>query len=105
MNTKLRIFILLPALAGTSVAMGAPSLTESQLGRLFHPTPSQVAQEHKGRIFIYDGLTEKHVEASLNRQFDRVDSMMFVNVVKTDERGEPITDPDTEMPVTEDDGC
>ena len=105
MNTPKRILISLPMLACATVALGAPSLTEWQLDRLFDPSPKQLAQERSGQIFIYDGLTEQHLAAALERQFNRVDSMMFVNVIKTDERGEPLTDPDTGMPVTEDDGC
>jgi hypothetical protein len=63
-----------------------------QANALFQPSPGQLERERAGRVMIYDGLTDKEVTRALDTQFDRVDSMMFVNVVRTDEAGEPVRD-------------
>lgn len=83
----------------------APTAEEWQLNRLFHPTTQQLQREGDGRIFIYDGLSDRVVQQALNREFDRVGAMMFVNVKKTDERGEVMTDPASGEALVEDDGC
>jgi hypothetical protein len=76
-----------------------------QAKRLFQPTERQLHQERMGKIFIYDGLKETYVARALEEQFDRVGSMMFVNVVVTDAQGQPKADPESGEVVTQDDGC
>jgi hypothetical protein len=76
-----------------------------QMTRLFHPTPVELQREAKGRVMIYDGLTDKVVERALDEQFDRVETMMFTSVVVTDESGEPARDSDTGEILIEEDGC
>lgn len=77
-----------------------------QRNALFDPSPNQLARERAGAVMIYDGLTDRQVERALNTQFDRLDSMMFVNVIVTDNRGSPVRDPQTGAYVHDaDDGC
>ncbi len=73
--------------------------------RLFHPTPQELQAEEHGQIIIYDHLRSTDIERALDEEFDRVDSMMFVRVVKTQPDGEPKLDPQTGSYEVEDDGC
>ena len=72
---------------------------------IFNPTASQLRREQRGGIFIFDGLKDKTVELAMDTQFDRIDSMMFVGTIVTDNRGEPLTDAQSGEPQVEDDGC
>jgi len=76
-----------------------------QLARALEPSAQQRAAERAGKVFIYDGLTEADVERIMDRAFERLESMMFVNVVAVDEDGEPLVDPETGDPLVLDDGC
>lgn len=82
-----------------------PDATDWQVRRLFQPTAEEVEHERQGAIMIYDGLSDRHIERALEQAFPRVGSMMFVNVVKTDDGGKEMVDQETGEPVTEDDGC
>jgi hypothetical protein len=73
--------------------------------RLFKPTDADLKSEARGRVMIYDGLTDKTVERALQEQFDRVDAMMFTRTVVTDSDGAPRRNPDSGGVVYEDDGC
>ncbi|MGB7932555.1 MAG: hypothetical protein WCH04_10095 [Gammaproteobacteria bacterium] len=55
-----------------------------QMVRLFEPPQNELKREAKGRVMIYDGLTEKDVERALDEQFDRLVYMMFIRVVVTE---------------------
>jgi hypothetical protein len=83
----------------------AADVSEIEKRRLFEPTPSELQEEAKGRIYIYEGLTDRDVEQALEEEFERVDSMMFIRVKPTDEKGETLKDPETGEDVYEDDGC
>ena len=76
-----------------------------QMNRLFEPTQAQLATEARGKIIIYDGLTDKTVARALDEQFDRIGAMMFTRVVVTDDAGGPQRDRDSGKIVTENDGC
>ena len=71
---------------------------------LFEPTPTQLKREDKGSIMIYDGLTDVTVAKALDKQFDRIENMMFTRVIRTGESGAPLRDEAGEVMV-EDDGC
>jgi hypothetical protein len=90
---------------GASGAVSAADVREIELRRLFEPTTSELAQEEKGRIYIYDGLRDKDVQRAMKEEFDRVENMMFIREKKTDEKGEVLKDPETGEVVVEDDGC
>ena len=76
-----------------------------QLRMLNQPSEAQLALEKKGRVFIYDGLTDVQVEKAVDQQFERMGSMMFVRTVLTDRNGERLTDPESGAVMVEDDGC
>lgn len=76
-----------------------------QQGLIFNPTASQLRREQRGGIFIYDGLKDKTVELVMDTQFDRIESMMFVRTVVTNDQGHPLTNEQSGVPEVEDDGC
>jgi hypothetical protein len=76
-----------------------------QVRRLIEPTPQELEKERKGSVYIYDGLTDREVNAALNTQFPRIENMMFVGTKKTDKSGKPLRDPDSGQPVQESHGC
>jgi hypothetical protein len=76
-----------------------------QLSLLFNPGEQQYKMESRGRVFIYDGLRDSEVERALDEQYDRVESMMFINTVITDDYGVPMRDEDTGEMLVENDGC
>jgi hypothetical protein len=92
-------------LFGVAACVWATGVSDIELRRLFEPTTSELEQEAKGRIYVYDGLRDKDVEQAVNEEFDRVENMMFIREKKTDEKGEVLTNPDTGDAVVQDDGC
>lgn len=76
-----------------------------QMTRLFAPSGTALKQEAQGSIVIYEGIRDVDVERAMDEQFDRVEHMMFVGTVVTDEEGEAVVDPESGQAVTEDDGC
>ena len=103
MNVKRTILLIV------GIVMGAPAWAEGaaqeswQLQVLWEPTQGQLDREARGAVMIYDGLTDKQVEQAMEVQFERIDSMMFIRTVETDEEGEPVVDEETGEPVTDDD--
>jgi hypothetical protein len=85
-------------------AFGESKVYQWQVKRLFEPTPQQLADERRGKVFIYEGLKDKDVNRAMKEQFDRVHAMMFTGVVVTDTGGEPVRDNTGEV-VVEQDGC
>jgi hypothetical protein len=101
--------LVLPALTvaaafGASPAQAA-DVSEIELRRLFDPTEAELAAEARGRIHIYEGLRDTDVQRALNEEFERVDSMMFIRTIQTDDTGEAKRNPDTGAAEVEDDGC
>jgi hypothetical protein len=66
---------------------------------------SQLNLEQRGRIMIYDGLTDKQIAMALDTQFDRIESMMFVRTIVTNDEGDAMRDNETGQVIVEDDGC
>ncbi len=89
------------------LALGQPQAAEDdwQLRMLNKPSQAQLELEKKGRVFIYDGLTDAQVEQAVDQQFDRMEAMMFVRTKVTDTDGEIMTDPESGEWIVEDDGC
>jgi hypothetical protein len=76
-----------------------------QMQLLFSPTQQQMQLEDQGNVIIYRGVKSIDIALAMDRYFDRIDNMMFVNTVQTDDDGEPVVDTTTGEPVVDDDGC
>jgi len=100
-------FPLLPGAAALlfPLASAAADVSDIELRRLLEPTPSELAQEQKGRIYIYEGLRESDIERAMRDQFHRVESMMFIRTQQTDEAGNLERDKATGEVLIDDDGC
>jgi hypothetical protein len=83
----------------------ATDVSEIELRRLFDPTPAELSAEAEGRIYIYDGLRDTDIQRALEEEFHRVESMMFIRTIKTDEDGEIKRNEETGEAEVEDDGC
>lgn len=99
------IMLALSAICSNSILANDNLARNWQLSLLFNPGEQQDKMESRGRVFIYDGLLDSEVERALDEQFDRVESMMFVNTVITDEDGVPLRDVATGEMLVENDGC
>ena len=96
---------LMLTLTTVSEAMSDEKYNKWQLNRLFEPSQTQLHQEQKGRVFIYEGLKDKDVNRVLAEQFDRVDTMMFIGTIITDQAGKPKKDSESGLVLKEDDDC
>jgi hypothetical protein len=88
-----------------SCIVAAADVSTIELRRLFDPTEAELAAEAEGRIYIYDGLTDRDVQRAMNEEFERVENMMFIRTRKTDDTGELKRDAETGEVEYEDDGC
>ena len=92
-------------LVGACGAAFAADVSEIERRRLFEPIEAELRAEADGRIYIYDGLREIDIAHAMDQEFDRVESMMFIRVRSTDEKGELLKDPATGEEFVQDDGC
>ena len=76
-----------------------------QMANLFQPSASQLELENKGRVMIYNGVKDTDVDRAMDEQFDRIENMMFTGTVATDDAGQPLRDPETNLVIVDDDGC
>ena len=53
-----------------TAGVSAGDVRDMELRRLFDPTQAEIASEAEGRIYIYDGLTERDVQRALNEAFE-----------------------------------
>lgn len=102
--------ILQPLLLATGIttllsAAGPAAAGDWQEKLLFNPLDSQLKLEQRGRIMIYDGLTDKQIAKAMDTQFDRIESMMFVRTIVTNDEGDAVRDSETGQVIVEDDGC
>lgn len=101
-----RVMVLTLGVAMTAGANADSSSVSSwQMARLFAPTQADLNAEAKGRVMIYDGLTDKTVERAFDEQFDRLEHMMFMRVVVTDDSGKARQSESGEVVTESDDGC
>jgi hypothetical protein len=103
-NNALIVLAMLSVFSNSALAGDDPQQSW-QLALLLSPGVHQYEMEHRGRVFIYDGLRDSDIEQAFDEQYDRIESMMFVNTVVTDDDGEPLTDPETGELLVENDGC
>jgi hypothetical protein len=82
-----------------------PTIDTWQKRRLFQPTPAELERERRGQVMIYEGITDTDVQSAMDERFGRVEAMMFVGTILTDEQGDPQLDVETKEPLVEDDGC
>ena len=107
MKTLTCTFLILGALVYAAVwlATDVEAQEHGQLRRLLAPTDGELRSERQGRIHIYDGLEDIQVERAMDQQYDRIQSMMFIHTVVTDDHGEPRRDEQTGELVVEEDDC
>ena len=86
-------------------SVAAADVAEIEQRRLFAPTASELASENEGRIYIYDGLRDSDIERAMEQHFNRIENMMFIRTIKTDEKGVIKRDETTGEIEIEDDGC
>lgn len=105
-NIRLRrsFAVIALLLCGVSSTMALPRDASNiddydwQEQRLLQPSASQLRQENRGQVFIYDGLEYGQVEQVMNEQFDRLQNMMFTRIHHLPPTGSGPAE-------VEDDGC
>lgn len=98
-------FLLIPIFIfpGLSWSNGNDLDYEWQLDRLLSPSAQELTVEKEGQVFIYSGIKDKDIELALDRNHSRIENMMFVNTIQTDEHGDAIVDSATGELLVEDD--
>jgi hypothetical protein len=107
-GARLITLLMVFTLGGTpaAAANADPSSMKSwQMDRLFAPTQYDLKREAKGRVMIYDGLADRDVERALDKQFDRLEHMMFIRVVVTDDSGKARYSETGQVVTENDDSC
>jgi hypothetical protein len=113
MKSSRRMFaaVVLGTLAMASLPVQAAdqdadkALHDWQVRRLTQPLPQELAKERSGSVYVYDGLTDREVDAALTGYFERIQYMMFVGTKKTDEQGKLKLDSATGQVMQESGGC
>lgn len=105
MNTlRLVVFITLFSIVSAGV-LAAQQQDTWQVKRLLHPTAAQRADEQHGHVFIYNGLRDQVVKQALDKNFDRIDAMMFVNTKTPKAKQNTTQSNEEENDAEDDDGC
>ena len=55
---------------------------------LFKPDPLQIKKETEGKVIIYDRVRESTINKALDKNFDRIEHMMFINTLIEKDNGE-----------------
>jgi len=58
------------------------------------PSEAVLSAEANGRVTIYDGLKSKTIDRAMDRQFNRIENMMFIRTRHPQKNGEYETDDD-----------
>lgn len=106
--TLLALAFLIQAGLGAEAGAAPPGLKQWQMARLLDPSEADRKAEEKGRVMIYDGMTDREVARAMDEQFDRIEYMMFTRTLVADDSGKPRKDRESGELVTEstyDDGC
>ena len=95
-----RVSALVVAISACAMAHAdmTVSTADPQLRRLMDPTPAELVSEEQGRVYIYDSLEINQVEAALDKNFERMQHMMFIRINHLPPSG-------AGPAVVEDDGC
>ena len=92
-----------------SVADGAPrkspDVGQIERRRLFEPSPGKLRDEAAGCVTIYEGLRTTDIERAMDEEFRRVQSMMFIRVKPSDDKGKGPQTPGSDTGYVQDDGC
>jgi hypothetical protein len=104
---SLTMTVLLLVAMNSPVSAGSieTAMMDWQIKQLFQPGNYRDSQEKQGRVFIYAGLKSSDVMRAMDEHFDRIQSMMFTGTVVTDNKGNPVRDPETGGVIVEEDGC
>ena len=108
MKTVMRYLIPAILLMTGFYAEAATSTVEDaqykwQLRRLLKPSQYELEREAKGAVFVYQGLKDTDVEQAMDAHPERINRMMFVKVIHTDEQGIILRNPETGEPIVDDD--
>jgi hypothetical protein len=101
----LTLGVFLASASAESVSGDDDRVRNWQLDRLFSPNDNQLGLERQGRVYIYDGLRDGDIRRAMHEQFDRVEWMMFIGTIITDEKGRPKRSKETGAIVREDEDC
>ncbi|WP_455204305.1 hypothetical protein [Kaarinaea lacus] len=74
-----------------------------QLQRLMSPSAEDLQFETKGTVFIYDGIKSSDIDIALDVHHERMESMMFINTIWTDDKGQVLVDPYSGEVIADDD--
>lgn len=96
---------LLAMTCGSACAGDRDTDYQWQLARLLSPTKAQLGYEKLGEVFIYKGMKSSDIDKAMDKAFDRIQYMMFINTVHANNQGEPQRDPVSNEPIVDDDGC
>ena len=94
---------LLLVFATGAFAAGINTENQWQKDMLFAPSKLQLNHEKHGKVYIYEGIRSVDIDLAMDRFTDRIENMMFVNTVWTNEEGEPIIDSETGKPLVDND--
>lgn len=83
----------------------APDVGQIERRRLFEPSPGELRDEAAGRFYIYEGLRTTDIERAMDEEFRRVQSMMFIRVKPSDDKGKGPKTPGSDTSYVQDDGC
>lgn len=83
--TSIKKVFLTGLLLATAVSVQADGYQDKVL---FQPSVNILMAEAHGRIMIYDGVKSESVDRAMDEQFDRIQTMMFVNTLYQQEDGE-----------------
>ena len=98
------LYMVVSSVALSACAHNTKPLTWQQR-RLEQPSKAELQWERSGHVMIYEGMTDREIKHAMATNFNRVQSMMFVNTVVTDDKGNPVKDPESGKILTENDGC
>lgn len=77
-----------------SIAVAQGHDVNWDMKQLHEPSPFLLAREQRGQVTIFDGLPSTEVDRALDRQFGRIDRMMFIRTRHVSDDGQVSVDDD-----------